>query len=65
MNISDPKIIAELFNEYFIYICSNIDSKLNKVKHYSEYMSKVSVNQSTFFIINITCDDMCAFDLLI
>ena len=49
-NVSDPKVIAELFNEYFVNVGSNIDSKINKSKkHYKDYMSKVTVNE-TFFL---------------
>ena len=49
-NITDPKVIADLFNEYFINIGPSIDNMIKKPKHqYNEYMAKVLVNQ-TFFL---------------
>ena len=66
-NVSDPKIIAELFNDYFINIGPNIDNKINKAKHhYKEYMSKVFVNES-FFLTPVTSSEVFniiqAFDM--
>ena len=66
-NISDPNVIAELFNDYFINIGPNIDSKINKSKHrYNEYMSKVFVNH-TFFLSPVTSNEIFniiqAFDM--
>ena len=62
-NISDPKAIAELFNEYFINIGPNIDSKINKSKKsYTDYLSQVKVNE-TFFLSPVTPQEV--FDIIL
>ena len=48
--ISDPLKIAKLFNEYFIKVGSNIDSKIPKaLKDFNEYMKNIRVDK-TFFL---------------
>ena len=66
-NVSDPKVIAELFNDYFINIGPNIDNTISNAKHhYSEYMTKVFVNHSFYLspvIPNEIFNIIQAFDM--
>ena len=67
MNISDPKTIADLFNDYFINIGPKIDSKINKAKkYYKDYLSGVKIKE-TFFLSPVTSQEVfniiLSFDL--
>ena len=52
-NISDPKVIAELFNNYFVNIGPSIDSNIkNAKKPYYSYMSHVLQNETFFLLLS-------------
>ena len=61
-NISDPEVIAELFNNYFVNIGPNIDNNIKNAKHnYNSYMSHVLQNE-TFFLSPVIPQEI--FDII-
>ena len=62
MSVSDPKMIAELFNNYFVNIGPSIDKNIKTAnKNYKNYMSQVLVNDN-FFLSPVTPQEI--FDII-
>ena len=58
-NVSDPTKIANLFNNFFINIGSDIDDKIPKSKNtYADYMKNIKHNKS-FFLSLTTPGEIC------
>ena len=60
--VSDPIMIAKIFNEHYVNVGPNIEKKIHKVaKNIREYLSKININK-TFFLSPATPQEI--FDII-
>ena len=60
--VSDPIMIAKIFNEHYVNVGPNIEKKIPKVaKNIREYLSKININK-TFLLSPATPQEI--FDII-
>ena len=57
LEITEPKIVANAFNNYFANICKNLESEIPSVSNSPmEYLNKPVCN--SFYIFPVTCSEI-------